>query len=145
MCACRLSFSLSSHRIVAAQTPLKESQQHVSSDVIYYEGTSSLHSVELCITWSEVPYFSRRGIYLQISVFQQMQLLRHGRPNSIKCNPEYDNNLFSRFCEESDITLFLVAASVQEGSGLIETANRTLRSFLTNFGYEKSELRPDPC
>lgn len=109
--------------------PSQETQQHVSIVVVHFEGKNFFHSVDECTTWWEVGYISRKSINLKIFFVQQIQMLRHGCPRSIKCDREYDSNLFKPFCRESDITLLLGAANDYEANGLVENWNRTLTSF----------------
>lgn len=66
---------------------------------------------------------------VQISVLQRMFFLRHGPPQSIRCDREYDNAQFKLFCAQTETKLHFVSANDHEANGLIENANRTLRSF----------------
>lgn len=58
-----------------------------------------------------------------------MQVWRHGSPQVIRSDNEYNNEEFGAFCLEYGINLLPVAADDHEANGLIENSYRTLRSF----------------
>ena len=68
-------------------------------------------------------------MHIQIDVFKQIQLLRHGAQKTIQCDREYDIREFRSLCDSLNLALRLSAAHDHKENGLIENANRTLRSF----------------
>lgn len=65
----------------------------------------------------------------KISTFRRIYTLRNGTSRTIKNDREYLNSEFGAFYDEMECNLIPVSANDHEGKGLIENANKTLRSF----------------
>ncbi len=128
-CPCRVASNPVPHTKVASRPPTTDPQAFISIDVVQLGGKNFLHTVDECTSWSEVGHIHRKSMDVQISVLRLIQHLRHGPPRTIRCDREYDNEQFKEFCSEHDTELLPVAANDHEANGLIENANRTLRSF----------------
>lgn len=128
-CGCRIAMPPKPHTKVGRRPPTAEPQKRISIDVIHLGGNNYLHVVDECTSWSEAGRISRKSMNVQIDVLRQIQFLRHGPPEFIRCDREYDNEEFRAFCAEHGTELVPVAANDHESNGLIENANRTLRSF----------------
>ena len=141
-CPCRLAFAPSPHPKVASRPPSSSPQSRISIDVIKLGGKNFLHSVDECTLWSEAAVIYRKSMDIQISALRRIQQLRHCPPGTIRCDREYDNSKFRAFCSETNTALIPVAANDHEANGLIENANRTLRSF---FDRIRACDRRSPC
>lgn len=128
-CPCRLAHPPTPHVKVATRPPSTSPQAHISLDIIHLGGKNYLHTVDECTTWSEAGHIPNRTMETQIRVLTRIHHLRHGAPKTIRCDNEYNNDEFQTFCNEHGTTLLPVAANDHESNGLIENANRTLRSF----------------
>lgn len=128
-CECQGTFRPSPHAKVATRPPSSEPQTHIIIEVIKHGGKKYLHSVDECTNWSEAGCIHRKTMDVQIEDLRQIQYIRHGPPQSINCDREYHNSQFMQFCAKTNTALHLVAANDYEPNGLIENANRTLRSF----------------
>ena len=128
-CECRLASGPTPHAKVGRSPPSTEVQRHISLYLVHTEENNFIHVVDHCTGWSEAGYVNRKSMDVQIRVLTQIQLIRHGCPTTIQCDREYDNVEFKKLCASSSNRLNFVAANDHEANGLIENANRTLRSF----------------
>lgn len=128
-CGCQLAFAPKPHVKVGVRPPSTEPQACISIDVIHLEGKNYIHSIDECTTWSEAGCIPNKSMESQIRVLKRMQHLRHGAPRTIRCDNEYNNTEFKEFCKQYGTELIPTAANDHEANGLIENANRTLRSF----------------
>ena len=132
-CSCNLAFAPRPHAKVGARPPSTEPQANISIDVVHLGGKNFIHAVDECTSWSEVGHISSKAMDVQIRVLYRMQHLRHGPPKTIRCDNEYNNKDFQAFCATNETQLIPVAADDHEANGLVENANRTLRSFYDRF------------
>lgn len=128
-CDCILRKRPTDHPKVAVRPPSAQVMMRISLDVICLEGKHFPHSVDEYSTWSEAGRIPSKSMDYQISTFSRMHLWRHGAPQAIRCDNECNNHEFRNFCLEEGITLAPVEANDHEANGLIENANKTLRSF----------------
>ena len=95
----------------------------------FIEGVPVLHIVDKCTTWSEASVLSNRSMEKQISVFQNIQVLRHGPPLSVQGDNEYNNSQFKSFFQRFGGNFTPIAANDHQSNGAVEGANRILKSY----------------
>ena len=127
-CKCQLAFPPTPNPVVGIVPPPNDAQTHLSLDIISLSGLNFLHIIDHATRWSEISHISRKELSVQISALRRVQLHTHGVPQTIQADQEYNKSLFLEFCQEYGITLIPVAENAHESNGLIERANRTLRS-----------------
>ena len=139
-CPCKISREPSPHPIVSTNIPERRKQTAVSLDVVFFEGIPVMHAVDKCIGWSETSVLRNRSHQEQVSTFSKIWIHRHGIPKKIHADREYFRGKFADFCSENGIELLELAANDHEANGIVERANRTLRSFFRRLRSEKQKL-----
>ena len=127
-CKCQLASPPAPHAVIGLEPPPNEPQSHLSIDIIQLSGINFLHSLDRATGWSEIGRLSRRDLRIQIDTFRHIQLNRHGVPQTIMADKEYNKELFLDFCRQEGIAFISTAANAHEANGAIERANRSLRS-----------------
>lgn len=109
-----------------SSTPL-QSESNISIDVVFFNKKPFLHIIDDRTKWSEVGLLRTRRLSDQIDLLKRIQFHRHGLPNVIRGDQEYNKPQFLGFCMSLDIQFAPVAANHHEGNALVERANRSIR------------------
>jgi len=128
-CSCKIAKEPKPHAKVSTNTPESLKQTSVSLDIIFLDGVPVMHAVDKCIGWSETSVLRNRSLDEQVATFCKIWTYRHGIPKKIHADREYFKGDFQKFCKENGIDLVELAANDHEANGMVERANRTLRSF----------------
>eukprot|EP00171_Calliarthron_tuberculosum_P023073 IDg23073t1 len=144
-CSCKISANPLPHRTVSVRPPSNVKQADVSLDIMYFEGVPCLHVVCKATTWSETCALPSRRLSDQISAFKRVWLYRHGPPETIQADNEYNKQTFLDLCKDIGARFIITATEDHQANGAVESANRTLRSYLrrlraTNHNYSITEL-----
>lgn len=110
-------------------------QSQLSIDIVYFNGKPFMHCIDNLTRWSETGVLRTRRLCDQINVIKRIQFYRHGLPDSIKADQEYNRHEFKEFCSLFDIKLITIAANYHEANSIVERANRTIRNHFNRLRY----------
>lgn len=126
-CPCQFGVGPKQHQTVSVSPPEIEKQAHISMDILYFSQIPFLHTVDHSTGWSEIGKLGNRSMVNVIRTFQMIQTFRHGPPNVITADGEFDNAPFKHYCDEIESNLIIVSPDDHEGNGIAERANRSIR------------------
>lgn len=111
-------------------TTREENQPHLTIDVSHLEGNYYLQIIDPVSGWSVVGLSRRRDLEEQIRMLSSIQRNRHGIPQTIFCDREFNKGVFQILCNYRNIRLIQVPAGAHECHRAVERSKLTLRSFL---------------
>jgi hypothetical protein len=129
---------------------------------VFFEGIPHLHVEDRFSAYSQCCQLLDRSMNTQIRALKLLWIDKYPRPKRLTADPEYDTPAFQKFCENTKITLSIVATEAHNQNGIIEAGNRILRMFFnririaepqlsltqakaprrTNFGWKSYRLTP---
>lgn len=129
-CTCALAQPPLPRPVCTTSMTPDSNQSHLSIDVVYFEQKPFLHIIDDRTKWSETGLLRTRRLKDQIEVLERIQLHRHGLPEVIRGDQEFNKAPFIQFCSSKDIRFVSVAANHHEGNAIVERANRSIREHL---------------
>lgn len=138
-CTCVLASPPEPRPVCAATATPECSQTHLSIDILFFNRKPFLHVIDDRTKWSEVGALRTRRLCDQIDVLKRIQFYRHGIPEVIRGDQEYNKDEFLKFCRSFDIKFNSVAANHHEGNAIVERANRSIRDHVNRMALAEPQ------
>lgn len=117
------------HRVVSTRISNRKKLDEVASDVITIDGTKFQHFVCKATGWSVTALLPRKDLASQIRPCRMSWLWKHGTPNVVLGDNEYNKEEFLDFLRSIDAQYQPTETYDYQANGCIESANRTLRNY----------------
>lgn len=138
---CSLAAPSQPHTICSPLPIAYVARTDVSTDVVFFNRKPFLSVMNNCAKWSETSILRTRRLQDLVLVLKTVQMYKHGKSRSVRTDQEYNKPALIEFLNSFDIPLIAIAAIYHEGNGLMEKANRSIKTNYDKLALAKSECQ----